>query len=189
MRKVCTLALLLVSTNVFAQASGKEAAKPAEAAPAAGADMMAPAPELQQLKDMVGVWKCEGKFSMGGKEMQDKSKMAWSWDLDKQFMAGTMTSEKSKDNPNGYKGKIFIGYDPGSKMFQQVALDSMGAVSMGQSKGWEGDTLKWSNKMKMMGMAMEGTETITRKGPREVHVSGSAGTGPQAMTWESTCKK
>jgi hypothetical protein len=189
MRKVCTLALLLVSTHAFAQAPEKEAAKPAEAPPAAGADMMAPPAELQQLKDMVGVWKCQGKFSMGGKEMQDKSKIAWSWDLDKHFLAGTMTSEKSKENPDGFKGKMFVGYDPGSKMFQMVSLDSMGAVSMGQSKGWEGDSLKWTNKIKVMGMAMDGSETITRKGPREVTVSGQAGSGPQAMTWETTCKK
>jgi len=188
MRKLCTLALLLVSTHAFAQASGKEAAKPAETPPA-GADMMAPAPELQQLKDMVGVWKCDGKFSMGGKETKDTSKMVFSWDLDKHFMAGTYTSEKSKENPNGFKGKSFIGYDPGSKMFTSVGVDSMGAVMMGQSKGWEGDTFVWTNKIKFGGMAMDGKETITRKGPREVNVVGSAGSGPQAMGWESTCKK
>jgi hypothetical protein len=198
MRKLFTVgAVVLWSSVAFAQAGGGDAAKKAppasEAKPAApppadsGAMMGAPKPaeELQQLKDMVGVWKCEGKTVVGGKEMQDKSTATFMWDLDKFFVSSRMESPKSKDNPSGYKGRAMYGWDPGAKQFVAMGVDNMGGMSMLTSKGWSGDKMEWAGKAKMMGQEMDAKETITKKGPREVMISGSAG----PVTWESNCKK
>jgi hypothetical protein len=149
-----------------------------------------PAPELAAMaKEMVGVWKCEGKMSMGGKEMKDKGKMTYTTDLDGHFISGRYESPKSKENPMGFKGRSMIGYDPATKMFVSHDHDNMGGTAVIQSKGWEGDTITWTGKAKMMGQEMDTKQVITKKGPREVALSGQAGSGAQAMSWESTCKK
>jgi hypothetical protein len=197
MRKLFTVAAVMVwSSLAFAQAGGGDAAKkppaaaetkPAAPPPTDGAMMGAPKPpeEMQQLKDMVGVWKCEGKSTVAGKEMRDKATASFAWDLDKFFLSSRMDSPKSKDNPMGYKGRAMYGYDASSKQFVSMGVDNMGGMSMMTSKGWNGDKMEWAGKSKMMGQEMDAKETITKKGPREVMISGTAG----PVTWESTCKK
>jgi hypothetical protein len=218
MRKICTfLSISLFSVTAFAQAgkpekpepaakpaeTGKpavkpadaaakpaEPAKPADAAPPAGAAMGKPAEEIKAMaKDMIGVWKCEGKMNMGGKEQKDTGKMVFTSELDGHFIGGRYESPKTKENPAGFKAKSMIGFDPASKMFVSSGQDNMGGWAMAQSKGFEGDTLTWTGKAKMMGADMDTKETITRKGPREVSLTGSMTGGGQTMSWESTCKK
>jgi hypothetical protein len=203
MRKIFTfLSVSLFSLTAFAQAGKPEkaeptpAAKPAEPAakpaePAApAADMMKPADEMKAMaKDMIGVWKCEGKMNMGGKEMKDTGKMTFTSELDGHFIGGRYDSPKSKDNPMGFKGKSMMGYDRGTKMFVSTGYDNMGGMMSMQSKGFEGDKLEWTGKGKMMGAEMDSKETITKKGPREVTISGTMSGGGQTMSWDSTCKK
>ena len=201
MRKIFTITsvLCLGVATAFAQAgeqAKKEpaaaATKPADARPPAGGDMMGgprPPEEMQQMKDMVGVWKCEGKTTVGGREMADKSTATFMWDLDKFFISARMDSPKSKDNPTGYKGRTMFGYDTGAKQFVSMSVDNMGSMSMMTSKGWSGDSMEWAGKSKMMGKDMDAREKVTRKGPREVTLSGGVGSGAEGVTWEATCKK
>src|SRR5262249_19705712 len=152
MRKILAVAsITLISTVAFAQggaapppaekkAPEPAAAKPAEKAPAPDMGMPAPKPadQLQQLKAMIGTWKCEGKFTMGGKTMTEKSTAKFAWDLDNFFVEGTFESPKSKENPRGYRGKATYGWD--GKQFVEMTHDNMGGVGMATSQGWVGDT-------------------------------------------------
>lgn len=186
MRKTCTAVVLLWSSLALAQTPAAD--KPAAPPPTdAKAPMAAPKPpaELQQLKDMVGTWKCDGKTTIAGKEMVSKMTARFNWDLDNYFVVAAMDSPKSKDNPTGYKSRATYGYDAGGKQFVAMGVDSMGGMSMLTSKGWDGDKMDWAGKTRAMGQEMDTKETITRKGPREVTISGTSG----PVTWESTCKK
>jgi hypothetical protein len=182
MRKMFALlpagALLLVSGHARSQS-------------AEGGVMQPPKPpeELQQLKDMIGTWKCEGRMTMAGHEMKDRSTVTFSWDLDRFVVASSMQSPKSKENPDGYKGKFVYGYDGAAKELVAMGADNMGGLYTSRSKGWDGDKMEWTGKARVMGMELDTRETITRRGPREVQISGNMGTGPQAMTWDSGCKK
>jgi hypothetical protein len=203
MRKTFTfLSVTLFAAHVFAQAGkpekAAEPAKPADAAakpaaPAAPAEHMGapkPSEEITKMaKDMVGVWKCDGKMTMNGKEQKDTGKMVFTSELDGHFIGSRYESPKSKENPAGYKGKGMMGYDAASKTYTSVGHDNMGGMMMMTSKGWEGDTLTWTGKGKMMGMELENKETVTKKGPREVQVTGTSTGGGMTMSWESTCKK
>jgi hypothetical protein len=148
-----------------------------------------PPAELQQLAGLVGVWKCEGTITVGGKEMVEKSKATFSWDLDRFFVAARMESARTKENPAGYKGRIMFGYDTGSKQFVSMGVDNMGGMSMLTSPGWDGDTMEWQGKSRAMGQELDAREKVTRKGPREITLAGGIGSGAQGMSWESTCRK
>src|SRR5262249_27870861 len=103
------------------------------------------------------------------------------------FVAGTFESPKSKENPHGFKGHAMYGYD--GKQFTEMTVDNMGGMAFATSPGWNGDTQEWTGKAKMMGLEMDTQPTITKKGDKEVHISATMGTGPQAATQEMTCKK
>lgn len=207
MRKPYTLiALSLFSASAFAQpapskpekAEKPEAkpampAEPAKAPEAKPADMSGPpkpAPELTELaKQMTGAWKCDGKFTMGGHEMKDANKVTFAPELGGFFIGANMQGAKSKENPAGFQGRMMISYNPGTKMFVRYMFDSWGGIAHDTSKGFEGDAMTWTGKTAMAGMEADSKETITKKGPKEVMISGSAGSGPNAMSWDTTCKK
>jgi len=79
----------------------------------------------------------------------------------------------------------FYSYDPSSKMFVVMGVDNMGGWSMAKSKGWEGDKQEWAGKGQMMGKDVDIKWTVTKKGEKEITVSGGMGTD----SFEETCKK
>jgi hypothetical protein len=147
-----------------------------------------PPEEMAQLKGMLGTWKCDGKFSGGGMEMAMKSKATFTSELDGFAVVGVMESPKSKTSP-GYKGRVMYSWDSAAKQFVAAGADNMGGSGHMTSKGWSGDSIEWAGKQSMMGQSEDSKETITKKGDKEVAITGSSGTGDKAAKWEMTCKK
>jgi hypothetical protein len=196
MRNLSIVAVLLVGGVAWGQAPDKKApeaakpaeakpaeAKPAEAKPAAG-EAMKPAPELQQYKGMIGSWKCEGKGSMMGKELKMSGTYKAAWDLDN-FWVIAHFEGKAAGMPGSHKGMDIYGYDSAQKMFVVTGVDNMGGWSQAKSKGWEGDKQEWAGQGYMMGKQADVKWTVTKKGDKEITLSGSMGTD----SWEETCKK
>jgi hypothetical protein len=195
MRNLGIVAVLLCGGVAWGQAADKkapEAAKPAaaegkpaaEAKPPGGEMAMKPDPALQQYKGMIGNWKCEGKGSMMGKELKMTGTYKAAWDLDNYWLVAHFEG-KAQGMPGSHKGMDIYGYDPASKMYVVTGVDNMGGWSMAKSKGWEGDKQEWAGQGNMMGKQSDVKWTVTRKGDKEVTLSGSMGTD----TWEETCKK
>jgi hypothetical protein len=180
-------ASLLVAGSAFAQDK-----KPAEAAakkPAEGAakpEMAAPkpAPELQQYKMMIGSWKCEGKGSMGGHDMKVTGTYKAAWDLDNNWVIAHFEG-KAQGMPGSHKGMDIYGYDAATKMYVVSGYDNFGGWSTATSKGWEGDKQEWAGKGQMMGKEADTKWTVTKKGDKEITISGSMG----GDSFEETCKK
>src|SRR5215471_20009015 len=145
----------LGSGSAWAQATPEK--KPADAAgkppaaPAGGeADMMKPAPELQQYKSMIGNWKCDGNASMGGQKIKTTGTYKAQWDLDNHFVVAHFEG-KAAGMPGTHKGTDVYGYDPASKQYVQYGFDSFGMISKATSKGWEGDKQEWTGTATAMG--------------------------------------
>jgi hypothetical protein len=187
MTSACIRSVVLAALTLAATSALAEDKKPA--APAAPA--MAPPkpdPALDQLKNMVGTWKCEGKMNMGGQDMSMKSTAKFAWDLDNFWVVGKFESAKAKGMPQ-FKGTAYYGYDPATKMYLELMVDNMGGWGRATSKGREGDKEEWTGKAMMMGKEMDIKSTITFKGDKEVQISDVMGAPPEAMTSEMTCKK
>ena len=175
------LAVALSSTIAFGQG---EPATPAEMA------TPKPAPELTaMIKEMSGVWKWERKITMMGKQLTTRGKTTSTVELDGWVLSSKVDIAKSKDIPTGMRLLGFMSYDPGAKLFTQTLYDSFGGVMTMTSKGWEGDVQHWTGKTKMGEGDVEVKETVTRKGPKELQVVGSAGSGPQAVSWDMIVKR
>jgi hypothetical protein len=184
-----------VAGAAFAQgtpADKKPAPAPASAAakPPEGMGMpMKPAPEMDQMKGMVGTWKCDGKMSGDGMEMPMKSTYKVGWDMDNMWLVGHLEGAKAKGMPKAYKGLDYYTYDPEKKEFVMLSLDNVGMYGRSTTKGWEGDTTTWTGKAYMGGHESDTKMTITRKGDKEVHLEMSETAPGHTMTGTVTCKK
>jgi Protein of unknown function (DUF1579) len=147
-------------------------------------DDMKPAPELQAYKSMIGVWRCEGKMTMGGKEMKTTGQYRAAWDLDNRWVIAHFDG-KAAGMPGSHKGLDLYGYDPVSKMYVSVGFDNFGGMMTSKSKGWEGDKEEWSGSGTMMGKSVDAKWTVTKKSDKEFLLAGNEGTD----TWEADCKK
>jgi hypothetical protein len=188
LKTLTLLTVALSSTIAFAQA---EPAKPAPPANPAEMAPPKPAPELtEMIKSMTGVWKCERTINAMGNEMKAKAKVTSTAEVGGWVASAKVDVPKSKQLPMGMTAIILLSYDPAAKVFTQTMYDSFGGVTTSTSKGWEGDSLSWTGKSNMERLEnAEIKETVTRKGPRETHTVGSAGSGAQAVSWDMTCKK
>jgi hypothetical protein len=170
--------------------AGAAAAKPAPEPPK-GEAMMAPkpAPELDQLKDLVGNWKCDGKMGINGKEQPMKSTTyKAAWEMNNFWVVGHIDRAKTKDAP-AYHGVDYYTFDPATKMLVMTSFDNMGAWGTSTSKGFEGDKQEWSGKVHMMGAELDSKSTLTKKSDKEIHITGTTSGSGLTMTMDQTCKK
>jgi uncharacterized protein DUF1579 len=184
---IVTISILAVAGAAWGQgaAGDKAAAKPAPAADKPPEMAMKPAPELKkEYEGMIGTWKCEGKGSMGGKEMKAKGTMKAAWDLDGYWVASTIEA-RVEGMPGVHKSKDMYGYDATKKQFVNIGVDGMGGWGMMTSPGWQGDKEEWTGKATMMGKETDVKFTITKNGPKEVTISGSMA----GDAFENHCKK
>lgn len=192
--KMVVVATMFVGGTAFGQGAAPDK-KPEAPKPEAGAakppemQMPKPAAELQQLKMMVGTWHCDGKGNMNGKDMSMKSTYKVAADLDNFWLVGKLEGAKSKEMPIGYKSVDYYNYDAGSKQFVMASFDNMGSWYNATSKGWDGDKMAWTGKARMMGMDADTTLTVTKKGDKEVALSGTTTAPGYKDSMEITCKK
>src|SRR5262249_40621782 len=111
--RMVAIACLAVGGAAFAQGGAPAEKKPAADKPPASAAAkppegmgmpMKPAAEMDQLKGMVGTWKCDGKMSGDGMEMAMKSTYKVGWDMDNMWLVGHLEGAKAKGMPKAYRG-------------------------------------------------------------------------------------
>jgi hypothetical protein len=199
-KNIVSLAAMLVAGSAFAQGADKKpaaaapppAAKPPEKAAEKPPEMAMPTKppaEMDQLKFMLGTWKCEGKMNMGGPDMPIKSTYKVAWDLDNMWLVGHVEGAKSKDMPRAFKATDFYNYDAGSKNYVQLSIDNMGGWGHSAAKGWEGDKQTWTGKANSMGHDVETKTIITKKSDKEVTLDMTESAPGHNGTTTLTCKK
>ena len=195
------LTLAFAGAALAAPDAKKEAPKPADKAtpadkaapakPEAAPPMeMKPAAEMEQLKGMVGSWKCSGKVTAMGQEQPSESTMKTAFDMDNYWVMSNMAEKKKAKGP-AYKSHDMITYDASQKAFVRFGVDNMGGWSMATSKGWNGDKMEWTGGSKMMGQEFKMTDVITKAADgKSFAVSGFLAAGAdKPVQWEMTCKK
>ena len=194
LQALVAVAGLLVAGSAFAQGApdkGKAAPPPA-AAPAKPPEApMVPkaAAEMDQMKGMIGTWKCDGKMTGAGMDMPIKSTYKVAWDMDNMWLVGHLEGAKSKMMPRAYKAVDYYTYDPGKKEYVKLSVDNMGGGGRATYKGWEGDKQGWDGKTMMMGGEMDDKTVITRKGDKEVELEIKSSGGGHDMAETITCKR
>jgi hypothetical protein len=177
-----------------AAADGKPAAAPpASAAPAMPA-LPKPGPELDAaFKFFEGNWKCEskmpaGSMGPGSPEMTTKSSVKFKKALGGFYYQGEYDLKKTKTTP-GFKGVMFIGYQPGAKLFTMTSSDDTGGGEYVTSTGFQGDVITFTGEGYMMGQKVKMRETMSKNGKDAGHkAEADMGKGFQLMG-EDTCKR
>jgi hypothetical protein len=185
-----------------APAAAPAAAAPAAAAPAAAAPAAAPAgpppapkpgPEMDQLKFLLGKWKCDGKAfasPMTGPEHAIKGSVDNKLEGEGFWQVWTYEEKKTKEHP-GLKVHGMWGWDGGMKKLVRAAGDNHGIWDTATTPGMDGDKILWTGDFSGPMGKMPFHHTFVKKGDKEwTHtVEVKAPDGKWMPTEEVTCKK
>lgn len=167
-------------------------AAPASAAPSTAAPMPTtppkPGPEHDALKWWVGTWKCKGAMETSpmGPGHPTEGTMTFKSTTGGFFVEGAWKEKKTKDAPVPSSGRMTLGYNSFGKVYQMSWMGSMGEMSLGTSKGWEGDKLTWTTAD--AGMTMK--DTYTKVSDKEVNLDSTVTmAGKTSPMMSINCKK
>src|SRR5262249_7193261 len=153
-------ATFLVAPAALAQSKPQDAPGAEPPPPAQKMTAPTPAPELQELKPLLGTWKCDGKAGPQGNEMQARSTYKVGGEIDNFFIVGRNDAPKTKTSP-AFHGVDYYGYD--GKNFVLLGVDSFGSMFVLESKGWEnGTTMNWAGKAHMLGATVDSKQIVTK---------------------------
>jgi len=189
--KRLSIALALVPSLALAQ---KPAAAPAPAPAAGGAapakmEPPKPAAELDNFKPILGTWNCDGKVPAGpmGPAHDSKAVNTLKMDLDNFWVMHSREVKKTKENPMGFMGKGWAGWDASAKKLIFAGADNMGGWISVTSSGWAGDNMAFEgDAFGPMGKHKVKLTFMKGKTPNDLSVE-FAMEGMPAMT--ETCKK
>jgi hypothetical protein len=150
-----------------APAAAATASAKAPAAPATPA--LKPAPELDQLKFLMGRWRCDGKqfgSPLFGPEHAFKATAESKPAVDNFWDQYTYEEKKSKDH-HGVKVSGFWGWDQGAKKLVRVGASNAGDWDVGSAPGLEGDKIVWTGDFSGAAGRMGYRHTFTKKSDKE----------------------
>lgn len=155
--------------------------------------MPKPSPEMDKVKWMVGNWQCTGKMmaSPMGPEHPTEATVAAEMTLDGAWLLAHYREKKTAQNAMPVSGDEYWTYDNAEKMWDRIAVDSMGGFATGTAKGWEKGAIAWSSDGMMGGQKMKFRDTYNRKSFKEISYVGEIGSADGKWTKgaEGTCKK
>ena len=93
------------------------------------------------------------------------------WDLDGHWLPFTYAEKKTADNPMPFMVRGYFGFDPQMNKLVLFGVENSGGYSVASSDGWDGDTLAFVGPWHMGKETMNGRDTFTRKGDRELRHS------------------
>jgi hypothetical protein len=196
--KTGVLVAALLGCGSFALAQAP-AARPDNAASAAGAPTAAPAPspELDTLfKSYEGSWKCETTFvagAMGPGSPEVKSTSAVKIKKDKElggfWYRGDYQVKKTKTFP-GMRAGFLLGYEAGAKTALFMAANSTGGNVSASAPAATPDSVSFIGDGWMMGQKVKFRESMVKKSDKEVEhkTEVDAGKGFQPFV-DELCKK
>jgi hypothetical protein len=169
-------------------------AAPAPTAPAAAAiPALKPAPELDQLKFLLGRWRCEGKqFAnpMFGPEHKFIATAESKVVVDGFWHQFLYEEKKSKEH-HGLKVTGLWGWDQGAKHLVRVGTSNAGDWDTGSAPGLEGDKIVWTGEFSGAMGRTAYRNTFTKKNDKEWShmLEIKDATGKFTATTDVACKR
>jgi hypothetical protein len=172
-------ALLLLSATAFVLAL--VAAPVVSTAQPAPAPTMVPIakPDFSSMMFLTGTWNCTQ--TLRGKTRPDTSTTTVG--MDGMWMVTQDTAPPFDQYRTAtINGTSYMTYDPNTKHWTQVGVDSSGGYGISTSEGWTGNTITWTTK----GLdGSSGTDVITKNSDTST-TDASSGTDPQGHTTNTT---
>lgn len=153
-------------------------------------EMPKPAPEMSQIEFFEGSWTCQGKINQS--PMGPAGEMQSTADIKRElggfWQAGAITATMQGMPP--MEGRFHATYDPASKQFVMMWVDSMGGWAQSTSSGWQGDTIVYEGDSHMGPHVMRSRDTFTRADPATMkHTWEAQMDGKWMPLGDETCKK
>ena len=151
-----------------------------------------PAPEMAQLKYLLGTWRCEGTDfpSLLGPQHRIQRVITTRMDFDGFWLTMRWEEKATKENPYPWKGVHAFTYDPEQKRFVNIFNDNTGMWSTGTSDGWDGDKLVVVGEYTSGGQKAAFRDTYIKKSDKAHEFIGEIKVNEQwSKDTEATCQK
>ncbi|MDB4953265.1 MAG: hypothetical protein JWO36_834 [Myxococcales bacterium] len=162
----------------------------AKAADAKPMEMKPPQELADMAKMSAGTWKCKGQGMGHDMKLADMTgTMKMKLEVDNWWVHGSFDSKMGKDS---FKFESFTSYDPASKKWHRVMVESGGGYSMGDSMGMKDNKVDWELQSHgMMGdMGFRDHEDMTdAKAPKMWGEMQDPKTKSWIKVYEMACKK
>lgn len=154
----------------------------------AGDDAGKPPAELAELaKSMAGTWKCTGKASIAGQQLDVTGTVTHKADFDGWWIASVIDGKAGKIPMHSM---FTTTYDPGMKKLYRFSLNGRG----GHSTAWgtiADKKITWEGEARWNGKDLKSRSTEEMVSAKELHISGES--SADGKTWdkeaEIVCKK
>jgi hypothetical protein len=102
-----------------------------------------PKPDFSSMNFLMGTWNCSSTVRGSHRTETDVTTIG----MDGAWMV-TQSTSPPFDQYRTYtiNGTTYLSYDPDSKMWVQLLVDSSGQYGLSTSSGWQGNSLTWSGK-------------------------------------------
>ncbi len=147
-----------------ASAQDKPAGKKKSAAPA-GMTAPKPAPEMKDLRDMIGTWTTDEKF-----EVSPFMPSGGTGSGTSTFRLGPggftlLMDQRSKSAMGTFSGHGILTWDPNEKIYKSVWVDSMTPGLLTETGRKEGDNIVMTGEMTMMGKKFAVRDVMSDRTP------------------------
>ena len=157
---------------------------------ALAADAPAPKPALRQLDYFVGKWHCVGMDMSMGPAHPTVANVAAKWGYSGNWVVVDYSQEKTKENPAGFMGTAFMGYDEGQKKYVNGWVDNMGGYATASGDGFMGDKSTYTGPQHMGTMTMNGRDEFIKDGnDKMTHVMLMEENGAWKKVAEENCMR
>ena len=147
-------------------------------------------PALKQLGYFVGKWRCTGTDSMMGPAHATLTNVGAKWGYAGHWLVVDVDQQKTKENPMGFMGTVFMGYDEGSKKLVNTWVDNMGGYATANSEGWMADKITYTGPQHMGPTTMNIRDVFTKQGNDKLtHVMLMEENGAWKQFADETCMR
>lgn len=147
-------------------------------------------PALKQLDFFKGTWQCKGTQTFTGPTIHYTATVTGTWVLDGQWLDIHVTQNKTKENPQPFNGRAYMGYDTGTKKYMVGWVDNTGGYETAAFSGWQGNKLVWEGPAHMGAMVANSRDTFVKDGTNKLtHTVDMEEKGKWSEMMKETCTK
>lgn len=121
-------------------------------------------PALRQLDYFVGKWRCVGTDMSMGPAHPTVATVNAKWGYGGNWVVVDYSQDKTKENPSGFMGSAFMGYDEGQKKYVNGWVDNTGGYATASGDGFMGDKSTYTGPQHMGTMTANVRDEFTKDG-------------------------
>jgi hypothetical protein len=165
MKSAGWITILAVGVLCFTASAQEKSAAKKKSSAASSTPMPKPAPEMKELRDLIGTWATEDTFEPG--PMMPSGGTATGTNTVRLGPGGfsVLMDQVSKSAMGPFRGHGVMAWDPNEKVYKFAWADSMTPGIVTETGRKDGDRIVWTGEAMMMGKKVSIRDVVSDRTP------------------------